>query len=223
MAIEYEALLPSIIPMVPACSDTLIENSIRSAVVELCEKSEVYQTEQVIASTSGVYDYTLTAPADTAIEKILSIQYNGVDLEPITPAILDQRLPKWRTEPGVPQYYIKTSSNTVRIAPAPSTGSADALLLRLILKPTHTSTGCDDDVMNDYRDTIVNGALFRLLRLPSKDWTDYSAASVYGSLFTEQLTDAERRARSANTGVARKVNYGGIKSRRYRRGYRSIR
>ena len=122
--------------MVPACSDTLIENSIRSAVVELCEKSEVYQTEQVIASTSGVYDYTLTAPADTAIEKILSIQYNGVDLEPITPAILDQRLPKWRTEPGVPQYYIKTSSNTVRIAPAPSTGSADALLLRLILKPT---------------------------------------------------------------------------------------
>jgi len=219
----YEALLPSIIPMVPACSDTLIENSIRSAVVELCEKSEVYQTEQIIASTSGVYDYTLTAPADTAIEKILSIQYNGVDLEPITPALLDQRLPKWRTEPGEPQYYVKTSSSTVRIAPAPSTGATDALLLRLILKPTHTSTSCDDDVMNDYRDTIINGALFRLLRLPSKDWTDYSAASVYGSLFTEQLVDAERRARSADTGVARKVNYGGIKSRRYRRGYRSIR
>ena len=64
--------------------------------------------------------------------------------------------------------------------------------------------------MSDYRETIINGALFRLLRLPSKDWTDYTGAQVYGSLFQEGLVAAERRARHADEGIARKVTYGGI-------------
>jgi hypothetical protein len=64
--------------------------------------------------------------------------------------------------------------------------------------------------MSDYRDTIVNGALFRLLRLPSKEWTDLAGAQVYGSLFNAGIIEADRRARNADAGVVRKVSYGGI-------------
>ena len=51
--------------------------------------------------------------------------------------------------------------------------------------------------------------LYRLLRIPNKDWTDLTGAQVYGSLFNQGITDAERKARGANTGVARTVKYGG--------------
>ena len=64
--------------------------------------------------------------------------------------------------------------------------------------------------MDDYRDTIINGALFRLLRTPSQPWTDLTGAQVYASMFSQGIVDAERRARHADEGIARRVTYRGV-------------
>lgn len=222
MATSYEDLLPNIIPMVPGCTDTLIISNIRSAVIELCERSEVYQKElDTFYTAAGIYDFDIDPPNGTAVEKILSVVHSGRDLEPLTPALLEQRLPKWRESTGTPEYFVKNDANSIRLAPVPNT--EEAVIVRAILKPTHNSNSCDSTVMNDYRDTIINGALYRLLRIPSKEWTDYSGAGVYGTLFSEGITSAERRARSADTGVARKVTYGGLQAQRRYRGYRTPR
>ena len=220
MAITYESLLPDILPMVPGCPDTLIENNIRSAVIELCEKSGVYQAElDPVTTVNGVYEYDLEAPAQTAVHKIMWAIHEGKDLEPISTNLLEQRKPKWRDTDyqGTPEYYIKQSQSLFWLVPVPSVTKPASTILRVQLKPTQTSTACDDDVMNDYKDAIVAGALFRLLRLPSKDWTDYTGAQVYGSLFNEHLANAERRARHADEGVARKVKYGGLHQPRSRK------
>jgi len=210
MAISYEALLPEILPMVPGCPDTLIENVVRSAVIELCEKAEVYQAElDPITTVGNVFEYDLEAPSGTAVQKILWVTHLGKDLEPISTTLLEQRLPDWRNENGVPEYFIQQNSQTFLLAPIPSNTVASSTVVRVVLKPTYTSTGCEDDVMNDYRDTIINGALFRLLRMPSKDWSDLSAAGVYGQLFNQGVDMAERRARRADTALSRKVKYGG--------------
>lgn len=213
MAIAYESLLPEILPMVPGCPDTLIENNIRSAVIELCEKTGVYQAElDPVTTVNGIFEYDLEAPNQTAVHKIMWVVHEGRDLEPISTNLLEQRKPKWRDTNyyGEPEYYVKQSQSIFWLVPVPNETKASSTVLRVQLKPTHQSTACDDDVMNDYRDAIVAGALFRLLRLPSKDWTDFAGAQVYGSLFNEHLTDAERRARHADEGVARKVKYGGL-------------
>lgn len=213
MAIAYESLLPEILPMVPGCPDTLIENNIRSAVIELCEKSGIYQAElDPVTTVNGIFEYDLEAPNQTAVHKIMWVVHEGRDLEPISTNLLEQRKPKWRDRDyfATPEYYIKQSQSIFWLVPVPNETKASSTVLRVQLKPTHTSTACEDDVMNDYRDAIVAGALFRLLRLPSKDWTDYSGAQVYGSLFNEHINSAERRARHADEGVARKVKYGGL-------------
>lgn len=223
MAISYESLLPEILPMVVGCSDTLIVNSIRAAVVELCEKTNVYQAElDPLTTVANIYEYDLEAPSGTAVQKVLWVSHQGKDLEPINTALLEQRIPKWREQNGVPEYFVQQSSSIVWLAPIPTATAAGSTIVRAVLKPTHTSTACDNDVMNDYRDAIVNGALFRLLRIPNKDWTDLAGAGIYGNLFNESLVTAERRARNADTGVSRKVNYGGIRSktRHGKRGWR---
>ena len=225
MAIPYEALLPEILPMVPGCPDTLIENNIRSAVIEFCQKSEAYQLElDPITTVKGIYEYDLEAPSGTTVDKILWMTHNGKDLEPITSTLLEQRIPKWREESNVPAYFIQQSSGVVNLAPVPSTTVVASTSVRVVLKPTYTSASCDDDVMNDYRDAIINGTLFRLLRMPNKEWSDFSSAGVYGQLFNQGVEDAKRRARQADTAVARKVKYGGMsgawrtKGRRYGQG-----
>jgi hypothetical protein len=226
MAIAYETLLSEIIPMVPGCPDTLIESNIRAAVIELCEKSGVYQAElDPVTTVANIYEYDLEPPSGTVVHKIMWAVHKGKDLEPISTNLLEQRIPKWREadSAGTPQYYVKQTQSSFWLVPTPDVTQASSTIVRAQLKPTHTSTAVDNDLINDYRDTIVSGALFRLLRLPSKDWTDYTGAQVYGSLFAEGIQTAERRARHADSGIARKVNYGGLytptKRRRHR--YRS--
>ena len=170
----------------------------------------MYQAELDPLTTVGnIYEYDLEAPAGTAVQKILWITHEGKDLEPLTSTLLEQRIPKWREGNGVPEYYVQQGSALVWLAPIPTATGVSSTIVRAVLKPTHTSSACDDGVMNDYRDTIINGALFRLLRIPNKEWTDLQGASVYGSLFNEGTMIAERKARGADTGVARRVRYGG--------------
>ena len=220
MAISYEALLPEILPMVSGCSDTLVENNIRAAVIELCTRASVYQAElDPVTTVSNIYEYDLEAPSGTSVQKIVWVSHLSKDVEPINSSLLEQRLPKWREGGGVPEYFIQQSASLFWLAPIPTTTSASSTIVRAVLKPTHTSQSCDDDVMNDYRDTIINGALFRLLRIPNKDWSDLQGASVYGQLFNQGVEDAERRARNADTGVVRNVRYGGASgASRARRG-----
>lgn len=209
----YESLLPEIIPMVPSCPDTLIENSIRSALIEICEKTGVYQQElDPVTTIANLFEYDLEPPSGTVVHEILWVTYDGTDLEPITSALLEQRIPEWRKagNEGTPEYFVKQSQSLFYLAPVPNVTKASSTLVRAVLKPTHTSTSCDNDVMNDYRDTIVNGALLRLLRMPGREWTDYAGAGVYAALFNEQLVEAEKRGRQSETRVARKVKYGGV-------------
>ena len=211
MAIKYETLLPEILPMVSGCPDTLVENNIRAAVIELCERASVYQAElDPVTTVSNIYEYDLEAPTGTSVRKVLWVTHQGKDLEPLTTTLLEQRLPKWREESGVPEYFIQQTSSTFVLAPIPAVTTVGSTIVRAVLRPTHTSTACDNDVMNDYRDTIVNGALFRLLRIPNKDWSDLQGAGIYGQLFNQGVEDAERRSRNADTAVRRSVKYGGM-------------
>jgi len=211
MAIAYETLLPEIIPMVPGCPDTLIENSIRAAITELCEKAGVWQEEIQFSTVAGQYDYTLTTPTDSIVHKVMTVIHKGVELEPISSILLEQRKPKWRETDyyGTPEYWLYESSQ-LRLVPVPSDSETNSTIARVQLKPTVGSTETTDRLIVDYRDIIVNGAIYRLLRMPLREWTDYAGAQVYGTLFNQDVIAAERRARQADTGIARKVKYGGL-------------
>jgi len=224
MAITYESLVPDIASNLYGCPDLIIRNSIRAATIELCERASVYQAElDPVTTVSKIYEYDLEAPSGTSIQKILWVTHQGKDLEPITTALLEQRLPKWRetANASTPSFFVKQTSALFWLAPMPSTTSVSSTIIRAVLKPTHTSTGCNDDVMNDYRDAILNGALFRLLRIPNRDWTDLKAANLYGQLFSVAVTEAERRSRQGDTPVARRVKYAGAGAGNTRRRYGS--
>ena len=198
--------------MIPGCPDTMAENALRSSAIELCQMAEIYQRELLISSVADTSEYTITPPANTRVHKILWANYDGVDLEPINTTLLEQRLPKWRESGygGTPAYFFKGEGNTVVITPVPTTASSSGIRLRTVLAPTHASTALDDDIMNENKDVVVNGALYRLLRIPGQDFTDFAAAQIYGGLFGQGVVNAERRGRQADTGVSRRTKYGGI-------------
>lgn len=219
--IAYDAFLSDILPYARNCPDPTIESAVRSTVIEMCEKTEIWQAElDPISAVANQYEYDLEPPAGSLVHRILTLtDPRGVPLEPVTSGLLDQRSPDWRNEPGTPRFYIKRDQALIWIAPAPDTARVNAYLLRAVLKPTVTSTSCDAWIMTDFRDAIVNGAISRLLQMPDRDWSNFKTSAVMYAKFQDALVEIEKRARQANEGVVPVVSYGGIGAKPARRRY----
>jgi hypothetical protein len=208
---SFNSLVKEVIPYVPGCPDTLILNNLRSATLELCEKSKAFVFDlDPITSISGVYEYDFDQPTGTDVHQILWATYDGEDLDPISPRSLEVNYPDWKDKSSIPQVYLQKTPNTFWIVPIPSSTKTSAIQLSVALKPTRSSNNIDTTFSNDYRDGIIYGALYRLLRIPAKDWTDPAAARDYLSLFNEEVKQAELRGRGGDLGVKRLVKYRGV-------------
>ena len=218
----FESLLPDVLPSVYGCSDPVAIAAIRSSAIDFCTKSEVYQQElDPVTTVAKIYEYDLEPPKNAVVHKILLLINDGQKLEPVSTGLLEQRLPDWRDKAnaGIPKYFVQQSQSLFYLAPMPATTKVESVLLRAVLKPTADALLLDDEIINNHKDAIVNGALFRLLRTPAKVWTDYQAAQMYAALYAEGVKEAENKARSSNTPIARSVKYGGYHTSPTRRRY----
>lgn len=210
--ISYDAFLSDILPYARNCPDPTIEAAVRSTVIEICEKTDIWNVElDPINAIAEQYEYDLEPPAGALVHKILLVtDVNGDLLTPVTSGMLEQRYPNWRNNPSRSKFYIKRDESLIWFCPAPSSAQANAFLIRAILKPTITSTSCDSWIMSDFRDAIINGAVARILQMPDKDWSNFKTSSVMFAKFQDNLIEIEKRARQAIEGAVPIVSYGGI-------------
>tara|TARA_R100000231_G_scaffold30251_1_gene26683 strand:- start:593 stop:1267 length:675 start_codon:yes stop_codon:yes gene_type:complete len=213
----YTSLVKDILPYVPLCPDALVEQHIRSATIEFCERSKAYILDMdPFNTTAGVYEYDFDIPVATEVHQVLYMTHDGNDMDPISPRSLELNYPDWRNRTGSPHVYLQKSSSLFWIVPVPS--GTKEVIASVALKPTRTSNNIDSTISNQYRDAIVYGALYRLLRMPNREWTDIGAAREYLAQFNSEITQAELRARGGDLGVKRTVKYKGIGRPRRRYG-----
>ena len=205
------------LPYVPLCPDTLAEQAIRSATIEFCERSKAYILDMDPFNTiSGVYEYDFEIPTGTEVHQVLYMTYNGRDMDPISPRSLELNYPDWRDRTGNPHVYLQKTPTTFWVVPVPS--GSDQIIASVALKPTRSSNNIDTTISNTYRDAIIYGALYRLLRMPHREWSDIGAAQEYSFQFSQEIQQAELRARGGDLGVKRTVKYKGIGMPRRRYG-----
>ena len=205
---SFDSLIRDILPYVPGCPDSLIESNLRSATIEFCEKSRAYVHDlDAINSVSGVFEYEFDQPTGTEVHQVLWATYDGHDLDPISPRSLELNFPDWRDRGGTPTVYLQKTPSSFWLVPVAN--SDKELLMGVALKPTRTSNSISTEFSNTYRDGLMYGAVYRLLRIPAKEWTDPSAAADFFGLFNEQIRLAELKGRGGDTGVKRTVKYKG--------------
>jgi len=205
----FNSLVKEILPYVPFCPDPLIESNLRSATIEFCERSKAYIHDMDPFNTvSGVYEYDFDVPTGTQVHQVLLMTHDGQDMDPISPRSLELNYPDWRDKTGNPHVYLQKSINLFWIVPVPS--GAKQVITSVALKPTRTSNNIDTEFSNNYRDGIIYGTLYRLLRMPGKEWTDVNAAREYLLQFNQEIQQAELRGRGGDLGVKRRVKYKGI-------------
>ena len=196
---SFDSLVKDVLPYVPNCPDSLIESTLRSACIEFAERSKAY-----------VYDLDpITSISGTDVHAILWMTYDGDDLDPISPRSLELNYSDWRNKTSVPQVYLQKNPSTFWVIPVPGSAVTNGIQLAVALKPSRTTSNIDTTFSNSYRDGIVYGTLYRLLRIPSKDWTDINASRDYLGLFNQEIVQAELKARGGDLGVKRTVKYRG--------------
>tara|TARA_E500000305_G_scaffold106762_1_gene105821 strand:- start:859 stop:1533 length:675 start_codon:yes stop_codon:yes gene_type:complete len=214
---SFSSLVKEILPYVPMCPDSLVEQHLRAATIEFCERSKAYILDMDPFNTiSGVYEYDFDIPVGTEVHQVLLMTHDGNDMDPISPRSLELNYPDWRDKTGQPHVYLQKTPTTFWIVPVPS--GSKQVIASVALKPTRTSNNIDTTISNQYRDAIIYGALYRLLRIPNKEWTDIGASQEYSFQFSIEAKQAELRARGGDLGVKRTVKYKGIGMPRRRYG-----
>lgn len=206
-----ETLYPGVLASAPSVPEVLLDRALLETARDFCRRTRYLRTQldpiSLVADTSS---YALTLPTDTALVDIIGVTLNGSELTPKTVEQLRRADPDWEAATGTPDYYFREGSADIRLVGTPQADDADALVVRVALMPTLSAATIDDVLTDDHGEELVNGALFRLLKIPGKAWTDKGAADYYGALYESRIGEATHVADADRTmNVRRRVRYGG--------------
>lgn len=201
----FNSLVNRLAPHVPGCPYPIIEQYIRDAAIEACERTLAWRYKQPkIRLTPGVYDYPYETPSHTEVHAFITVAVNGRQMQPITLEHLHELFPEWpdlsADQRATPRYISQLDPDNFVIASIPDSAESYDVRMIVALKPLRTATSMDQTVMDDLENVIMHGALQHLMLLPDRDWSDANLAAYHARQYLYKIT--ERRAR-ANLGAAR--------------------
>jgi len=209
-------LVPDVRVEIPEIQTFVAERQLLRAAREFCEITRAWRVDIQVSVTADAPTVDLTAalPANTELVDIVSVKnlIGGAPIRPTTYKRLDEDSNDWRTETNTDaSWYVLDGNNTIRFIPIPSITTVNKYYVRLAVKPLLTATVIDSIVANKYDEVLVHGALSKLYLIPRKPWTDASLAPYRLALFERSMPAARTEAAEEfQTGVARKVKYGGL-------------
>lgn len=209
---NLDDLIPLVIVEAPAVPDVVAGYQVALSARDLCRFSLAWQSD-ISVTVDGSATYAFVPPDEgELVEPVSGIFATsvGASTSPLTPkavAQLDRINPGWRTLLGSPSYYLLPDSETIQFVPNPPLGTAT---IRVALQPSLTRRVLDDRVGERYAEAIVHGALYRLFRMPAREWSDPKHAAYYEELFEREKSDAQVKGVDGFIKVARSVRYGGL-------------
>ena len=178
---RIDDLALDVMPQVMGCPSPTVERAVLDTLIAFCDRTCAYQVEQDAAPAPvGVGEVDLEIPSQTRLVKVMSVQLGNKSLQPAHRSDLDTYGQNWRTLTGTPGMYVKLSETAILLVPYLTTSSSDLLNVRFAVAPARTATAIADDFINRYRDTVVAGALQRLLEMAGVSWADPNAAARNG-------------------------------------------
>lgn len=208
---------PYIFPEVPGCPDFSVDVAVRAALVEFCEKSLIIQRDHdPITVVKGIIDYDLEPPNNQLVSKVMKAWYKNVELEAISPDNVDQSSIYNSIFTGAsvpyaePRAYLQKDERTITIYPFPKDAAANALTLRVALKPTRKADVVEDVLYEDYAEIVASGAKVRLFSMSGKSWTNGPAAAFSLTRFNEGINLARTRAMTGGTRGEVRVRLTGV-------------
>jgi hypothetical protein len=188
--VPYSQFNPYVLQYVPDASDFMVEDAIKQACIEFCEKTFVWQyTVPPIDVVAGTANYVIATPANTKSVGPIQVYYDTNLLIPKGPDELADiyRMGDWQQVSGGPQYVTRMIKPEIILVPNPSTSNASWLHIKTALAPTRDSDEIDSEIFEQYAEAIAWGARARLLAQPRQDYSDKVGAVEALKMFRYEI------------------------------------
>lgn len=205
MATAYDAYLPYVLPETPGCPEIVAIQAIRNAVIEFCEKSLLLQRDHdPISTVAEVSDYDFDPPTGYLVTKLMRAWYQRTELKVLAPDnVADPAIYNAlgnKALSGNPISLAQKDEVTFTLYPVPQYSVANAVTMRVALKPTRASVAAEDILFENWAETIAAGAKYRICATPNKGYTNPQSAAINNALFVQGLN---RAMLTGNRGHAR--------------------
>lgn len=188
----YEYVLPS----VQGCPVSIVNNAIRSACIEFCEKTLIWKQDSIVNDIVEGFDLYLFAPPPNAkVVMPYRVSINGVEVQPTDLQSLESFMPNWKeAKDSLPKYYFLANDDVVRLVGTPTETLYGALTADVALKPSRDAKTCPTFLYDDWAETIAAGALAKLHAMKGKVWAMPEMVTYYTKLFREGVSRARSKA-----------------------------
>jgi hypothetical protein len=182
----------------------IVDDALFDTVQDLCINAEVWQVMADIDIASGDNEITISTPGGTIPVRTMWVSLGGRRLEAVSP----DKYMALTASPldSIPRFYYQESQSLLLTYPTPLVSEEGKARVVLALKTG--STAIPDDIMNLYRETIINGAISRVLAAPT-DFGDAKLSSYYEQKWQIGLGAAKGRANRRKDNQAIVAVYGG--------------
>jgi len=219
VAKKIESLVPKVKREVPSCPSFIAIEELRNTIIDFCINTDIYLADLSLFQTvTGINEYEsadLDIPVGAELNHILDFfcevgestaqlsEKNLTRLEPKSligkPSLFDLY------GKGKPKYYSQKDQETILIAPTPNENYS--LYALYSLKPTATATTIPNIIVNEYQETIIHGALYRLQMMKDSPWSDVQAADLNKRMYDKGEAQAVRKTKYGLVGAPLTIKY----------------
>lgn len=180
-------------------STVLMLQKIQDTVIDFCDRTNVLQKTVPLQDVDAqLAEYPITPPDGLSLVEPLWAILDNRRIDPLSEQELDlhwrdrdmfrcgshgSKVNDWRSAsaPRPGGFYVSVETGNAVLVPIPETAytGANGLSIRAAWKPLPDVSQIDDAIYNDYFMTLVEGAVARLMLVPSKPWTDMKGAAMH--------------------------------------------
>ena len=180
---DLDYFLPKVRARATGVAEPVALDAIRDAAAEFCRRTRLWRFSDQFDVTAS--KACIAVPFGATLLDIERVNFNGCRLDPQSTQWLDDHIEQWRDAPvsGMPKWFTQTSMNSILIVPA----QAGTVKLWVTLSVGQDAEQVPDFMADQYREAIANGALWRLLMLPGKTFTNPNLAATAKAQFDEVI------------------------------------
>ena len=219
VAKKIESLVPKVKREVPSCPSFIAIEELRNTIIDFCINTDIYLADLSLFQTvTGINEYEsadLDIPVGAELNHILDF---FCEIGESTAQLSEKNLTRLEQKSligkpslfdlygkGKPKYYSQKDQETILIAPTPNENYS--LYALYSLKPTATATTIPNIIVNEYQETIIHGALYRLQMMKDSPWSDVQAADLNKRMYDKGEAQAVRKTKYGLVGAPLTIKY----------------
>ena len=185
--ITWEKFHPLITPEVSGCPTASVDFALAHAATEFCDRTHLwreYLDEE--ATSAGEPEYLLLGSG--VVAAVIGVSLDG---RPLVSTHATEIPPEVINQTGMPTAFFLVNDATLRLWPTPD--GEYFFNAQVALKPSRDARGVEDFLYESYSDELISGALYRLRKIPDKEWTNLQLAELNRLHFERGIAKARVR------------------------------